>query len=569
MLALTAAVSAFGCDEVVFSQFDLPNNTEIDSPLEVGNCILTFSGGTQSVFYKRWGMVEMPEGSWINVQARSGLIKKIIFKFYSVGSFTADSYTYDSSTNSWTGEASAVTFTCNNTGSATTDVTSMLVIYDTDLNENEAYAVKTEYIGDEELGDEHYAKRLTFYYDSCKPEWIFTKGSDAVFALPQQNEYPGWNVMTDEDLPVDVVAFDPTFANFSPLSTASWFEDLGIRRVTGMEYLNTSGTIDMEMMFMGCLSLKDIDLSHFDTSSSANLNYLFAGCSSLKHLDLSTFTINGNTHGLLKNCKALETLVISGSMNQLNEDACIGVGTEDKPCIIMAPEDFDFDTNTDASFVWKGGYFSMEPTAVISASQVSLIRNGRGTLGVSLTNGNAVFNGFQMDVMLPQGITLVSKGDTYIYTLGERYSGEGMEIAIREMAEGHYRLMGYSFNNVFVTGNSGLLFSLTLQADSKLEGGMYKGYVSEASLSAAGTVTVDAGDVDFDIEVSQFLMGDVDHDGRVNVVDVLMIINHVLGNYDYNYHNENADFNFDGKVNVLDITNLIYYILDHMKWGDY
>ena len=51
----------------------------------------------------------------------------------------------------------------------------------------------------------------------------------------------------------------------------------------------------------------------------------------------------------------------------------------------------------------------------------------------------------------------------------------------------------------------------------------------------------------------------------MNVVDVMMIINHVLGNYDYNYHNENADMNYDGNVNVLDITDLIYYILDNMR----
>ena len=565
LIALAAVVSAYGSDVVDFSQFGLSHNSEIDTPLEAGNCILSFSGETQGVIYKRSGMVEMPEGTSVTVTAQSGRIKKIIFKFYSVGSFTADTGTYDSATNSWTGEASSVTFTCTNTGPSATYVTSMLVIYDSDLTEKDAYVVKTEYMGDVDLGDDHYAKRLTFYYDSGKPEWIFTKGMDAVFDLPQKNGYPEWNVMTDENLPIDLVVFDKSFADFRPVSTASWFEDIPIRKVEGMEYLNTSLTTDMEMMFVGCHYLKSIDLSHFDTSSSDNLNYLFADCSSLESLDLSAFTVNGSTHGLLKNCVALRTLVVSGTVSTLSDDACIGVGTEDKPCVIMPPEDFDFGTATEGTFLWKGGYFSLEPTAVLSASQDGLVRGGRGTLDIFMTNGNAVFNGFQMDITLPQGISLVPQGDTYIYTLGERYSGEGMEIVIRQLEDCHYRLMGYSLNNVAVTGNSGLLFSLTLQADSELQGGIYEGHVSDASLSAEGKVTVDASDVDFNIDVSQFLLGDVDHDWRVNVVDVMMIINHVLGNYDYNYHNENADMNYDGNVNVLDITDLIYYILDNMR----
>ena len=56
--------------------------------------------------------------------------------------------------------------------------------------------------------------------------------------------------------------------------------------------------------------------------------------------------------------------------------------------------------------------------------------------------------------------------------------------------------------------------------------------------------------------------GDVNNDGAINVLDIVNVVNHILGNsalVDCNL--EAADYNADGAVNVLDIVNIVNYIL--------
>ena len=51
-----------------------------------------------------------------------------------------------------------------------------------------------------------------------------------------------------------------------------------------------------------------------------------------------------------------------------------------------------------------------------------------------------------------------------------------------------------------------------------------------------------------------FAMGDVNHDGQVNITDISLMVDHVLGSQPKVFHKENADMNHDGQVNVTDIS---------------
>jgi hypothetical protein len=57
-------------------------------------------------------------------------------------------------------------------------------------------------------------------------------------------------------------------------------------------------------------------------------------------------------------------------------------------------------------------------------------------------------------------------------------------------------------------------------------------------------------------------MGDVNNDGTVNVLDIVNIVNHILGAAELvDCDAEAADYNADGTVNVLDIVNIVNMIL--------
>ena len=56
-------------------------------------------------------------------------------------------------------------------------------------------------------------------------------------------------------------------------------------------------------------------------------------------------------------------------------------------------------------------------------------------------------------------------------------------------------------------------------------------------------------------------LGDINGDGVVNVTDVTMLVNHILGINDESFVIENADVTRDGDITVTDVTALVNLIL--------
>ncbi len=65
--------------------------------------------------------------------------------------------------------------------------------------------------------------------------------------------------------------------------------------------------------------------------------------------------------------------------------------------------------------------------------------------------------------------------------------------------------------------------------------------------------------VDFVCPDDDGIMGDLNDDGILNVQDIIIMINIVLGVVEYN---EYADLSGDGIVNILDVIQLMNLILD-------
>ena len=65
-------------------------------------------------------------------------------------------------------------------------------------------------------------------------------------------------------------------------------------------------------------------------------------------------------------------------------------------------------------------------------------------------------------------------------------------------------------------------------------------------------------DIYWDGGISEILIGDVNNDGFLNVVDVVSIVSIILDNDDYN---SSADYNSDGVVNVIDIIAIVDMII--------
>ena len=68
--------------------------------------------------------------------------------------------------------------------------------------------------------------------------------------------------------------------------------------------------------------------------------------------------------------------------------------------------------------------------------------------------------------------------------------------------------------------------------------------------------------INFDIALSNTMLGDANFDQIINVLDVVIMVNFAIGlNQPTDSEIEVCDFNFDGIINVLDIVQLINLIL--------
>ena len=126
---------------------------------------------------------------------------------------------------------------------------------------------------------------LTFYYDNKKasregtayelnigenrPEWVKTEDYDIFY-------------ITDNDNFTTVV-FDGSFKDARPISCAHWFSGFkNLKKIEGIENLNTSNVTDMSCMFMRCESLTSLDVSNFNTSNVTDMYRMFDNCANLK-----------------------------------------------------------------------------------------------------------------------------------------------------------------------------------------------------------------------------------------------------------------------------------------------
>ena len=198
-----------------------------------------------------------------------------------------------------------------------------------------------------------------------------------------------------------------------------------------------------------------------------------------------------------------------------------------------------------------------------SCSTVELPRGGMADLSVELTiEEESECNGFQFDLNLPEGISFAKEGDAYLCQLSDRYAGD-TRVVVKEFDNGHYRLMAFSMDNSLMAGGSGEIISLTLAAADTIKADSCSGEITNFRLSTVSGVTITLPDVSFDIVIPEFILGDVNHDGLLDVSDVMLTVNKVLAKEVSNFHIKEADINADGELDVTDVMSIVWLVLNN------
>ena len=161
---------------------------------------------------------------------------------------------------------------------------------------------------------------LTFYYDDQRATRTGKSWGIEETKREGDNTSPAWvEIWRGEDRITTRVVFDASFRDFRPTTTARWFSYCRVlRKIGGLEHLNTSEVKDMREMFSGCSGLTSLDLSHFNTQNVTNMAEMFSGCSGLTSLDVSHFNTQNvtNMNRMFEGCSGLTSLDVSNFNTQ-------------------------------------------------------------------------------------------------------------------------------------------------------------------------------------------------------------------------------------------------------------
>lgn len=184
-------------------------------------------------------------------------------------------------------------------------------------------------------------------------------------------------------------------------------------------------------------------------------------------------------------------------------------------------------------------------------------------LEVALTNPSEDFVAFQMDITLPEGVSVNANGAVAL--VADRLTQPGTPSAIDANETVDFvvaynvlnattvRVIAYNLENRAIAGKEGALFNMTFTgtpADNFIVDNIL--FVTTSNLNEIKLALAES-------TADSVLIGDVNRDTKVNALDLTALLNIVLNklNGDENYDLEAANVNGDDKINALDLTALL------------
>ena len=140
----------------------------------------------------------------------------------------------------------------------------------------------------------------------------------------------------------------------------------------------------------------------------------------------------------------------------------------------------------------------------VSVSNVTLAAGETKVVSINLSNSQSNTVSFQMDLTLPEGITLNKAG----CELSNRFTDENQELTIGKQPNGDYRLTSTSFALTPISGTSGEIIKLSLTAAKDAKGGTAS--LKNIILATSDSQTLTANNITFKVDVSYTLTYKVD-----------------------------------------------------------
>ena len=163
--------------------------------------------------------------------------------------------------------------------------------------------------------------------------------------------------------------------------------------------------------------------------------------------------------------------------------------------------------------------------------------------------------GLQFDLHYPQWFTPTGE-----YTVVDR--AQGFSVAQRTVGQGVTRCFVYSLADGTMAPGEGRILTLPFTTDPDTPDGEYTLTIDNIKAGTGALTDKYAGaEEQCTVTVSHRLRGDVNLDGKVDVTDVNIVVNIILGKDQADNYDGRANLNDDAKVDVTDVNILVNMIL--------
>ena len=203
-----------------------------------------------------------------------------------------------------------------------------------------------------------------------------------------------------------------------------------------------------------------------------------------------------------------------------------------------------------------------EDNILYIADGLRFSKNKTNQLPVSLKNEDQIV-GFQLDVVLPEGMTLAfdDEGEENITTTNR---SKNHSITSNILSDGSIRLVGTNLSNKIISGTDGVLVNIGVEVADWLANGEYAIQLKNVKMTNENKQTLTCADKTFIVKIGG-KMGDVNNDDAIDVTDAVLIIDEILMKNPANFDASLADVNNDGSIDVTDVVMVIDAILGKIQ----
>ena len=184
------------------------------------------------------------------------------------------------------------------------------------------------------------------------------------------------------------------------------------------------------------------------------------------------------------------------------------------------------------------------------------------TLPLQMKN-SASITAVQFDVYLPEGVTIekTSRGKYNVTFNEDRADNTTHTLSSALQDDGAIRVLCYSTESYDFLGSEGAIFYFPLEIP-EMEDGDYDVVIRNIVLTDVSGTKYEIPSMISTMTVLNVAPGDCNADNTIDVADIVVLANHILGTTADGFVKKAADYNADGAVDVADIVNIANYILN-------